>query len=132
MKPLDRSTSDGRTMLLVMEASIMRPWPRRSSVRKARPLSIASRGASGERACSHTRIPPSEQHDQVRAKTQNIAEDVADVDNRDALRAQPTDNLEQPLRLARRQRRRRFVKDYKAGLPGQRFCDLDQLTFALG
>src|ERR1700689_5962894 len=75
---------------------------------------------------------PVAQHDDVVAKTQNIAEDVADVDNRDPLRAQPTDNLEQPLRLARRQRRRRFVKDYKAGLPGQRFCDLDQLTFALG
>ena len=71
------------------------------------------------------------QHDDVVAKTQDIAEDVADVDNRDALRAQPTDNLEQALRLARRQRRRRFVKDYKAGLSSQRFNDLDELTFAL-
>ena len=74
---------------------------------------------------------PVAQHDDVVAKTQNIAEDVADVDNRDALRAQPTDNLEQTLRLARRQRRRRFVKDDKAGLSGQRFGDLDKLTFAL-
>ena len=47
-------------MLSEMEASIMRPLPRRSSVRKATPLSIASRGASGESVSSPTRTSPSE------------------------------------------------------------------------
>ena len=57
------------------------------------------------------RPPAVAQHDDVVAQPHHVAEDVADIDDRDALRAQPADDLEQPLRLARGQRRRRLVED---------------------
>ena len=71
------------------------------------------------------------QHHDVVAKPQDVAEDVADVDDRDPLPAQPIDDLEQPFGLARGQRRRRLVEDDEPRLPGQRLGDFDELTFAL-
>ena len=59
-----------------------------------RSMSCSARGAAADHL-------PVAQHDDVVAEPHHVAEDVADIDDRDALRAQPLDDLEQPFGLAR-------------------------------
>ena len=71
------------------------------------------------------------QHRDVVAEAHHVAEDVADVDDRDALGLEPADEREEALGLAGGERGRRLVEDDDARLGAQRLRDLDQLPLAL-
>src|SRR5690606_1670302 len=60
----------------------------------------------------------------------NLFHTVADVDDRDAFLLEIVDDLEELLRLPRRQRRRRLVHDDDTGVGAKRACDLDKLPLA--
>ncbi|MEZ5863168.1 MAG: hypothetical protein R3D25_03510 [Geminicoccaceae bacterium] len=65
------------------------------------------------------------------ADAQHVAQDVADVDEGDAQRAQPLHDGEELLGLASGERGGRLVEQDDAGVLAQRLGDLDELPLAL-
>ena len=116
----DRRTGDRRRARGGKSWSMLRP----TISEIMRSMVISAVGARADHV-------PVAQHDDVVAQAQHVAEDVADIDDRDALRAQPVDDVEEAVGLARRQRCRRLVEDDDLRLGAQRLGDLDELALAL-
>ena len=70
------------------------------------------------------------QHGDVVADADQLLQPVRDVDDRDALRLEVGDHLEQHLDLGRAKRRGRLVHDQDRGVERHRLGDLDQLLLA--
>ncbi len=82
-------------------------------------------GLVGDRAgADHAAVA---QHRDGVGQVEDLAEEVRDEDHGVAPRAQPADDLVQPLHLLRRQARGRLVEDDEVGVPGQRPEDLHLL-----
>ena len=75
-------------------------------------------------------MPVAQDGDRV-AQPHHVAQDVADVDDRDAPGAKPPDLGEQALALARGQRGGGLIEDDDARVGAQRLGDLDQLPLTL-
>ncbi len=58
----------------------------------------------------------------------DLGEAVRDVDDQHARGGEAPGEAEQPVGLARRQRRRRLVEDQDRGVAGERLGDLDDLA----
>ena len=69
------------------------------------------------------------EHGRAVAKVEDLAEAMRDINDRHPLGAQAFEDDKEPLGLALRQRRRRFVEDKDARTMRQRLGDLDQLQF---
>jgi hypothetical protein len=78
----------------------------------------------GGRALHELAVP---QHRDRVGEVDDLAQEVGDVHDRRPALAEPAHQLEQPLRLVRRQRRRGLVHDEEPGVPRDRTEDLDLL-----
>ncbi len=103
----DRPLRAGSLMLLLVERRDVAPDHHRDEARRIKLGAI-----------QRADIAAVAQHADPVGELIHLLHAVADVDDGDALRLEPGDHLEQAIRLARGQRRRRLVHDDDARIGG--------------